>query len=260
MVLAQNVLKKAHKSVHGVMENETGIVKSMLQVMCGMIADAAQTGDGVEDALVTVQNFMLDRATQERRANPVDAVMFAAVADECSEALAELANPQPVAEPVFVPTLQTFDASTDYNALYGAYERNMSTACPFCQYDCTTGGGVEFNGNEVTQDVSCSNCLSVWTDVFTLSRIENAFVPTPFTPEQEARIEVELHCIMEILSTPPRMDMLCALRAAFAEYEISKVAAIFTFIAHHELPPNALLRKMVKYMNLEPVLVRLLAL
>ena len=41
--------------------------------------------------------------------------------------------------------------------------------CPVCRSgDALEGGGVEIDDGEATQEVTCSNCCSTWTDVYNL--------------------------------------------------------------------------------------------
>jgi len=52
------------------------------------------------------------------------------------------------------------------------YIKHAFATCPFCGSQDIVGGSVEIDGNSASQDVSCSNCISEWRDVFTLTDIE----------------------------------------------------------------------------------------
>lgn len=53
-----------------------------------------------------------------------------------------------------------------------AYVRNGYAACPYCKNRDIVGDSLEVDGNQVVQDVSCSACERTWTDVYTLTGIE----------------------------------------------------------------------------------------
>lgn len=44
--------------------------------------------------------------------------------------------------------------------------------CPYCKQHDIQGGAVDIDGNIATQEVDCLTCGETWTDVYTLSAIE----------------------------------------------------------------------------------------
>lgn len=52
------------------------------------------------------------------------------------------------------------------------YVKRDCGRCPYCQSHDIVGDSLEVDGNQVTQGVSCSECERSWTDVYTLTGIE----------------------------------------------------------------------------------------
>lgn len=59
-----------------------------------------------------------------------------------------------------------------------AYQSSGGSTCPWCGAHDITGDNVTIEGNEALQEVSCSSCGVVWTDVYTLAAVT-------FTDEKE---------------------------------------------------------------------------
>jgi len=49
---------------------------------------------------------------------------------------------------------------------------NDSTKCPFCQSNQIEGSSVEISNNRAYQTVSCNDCDKRWSDIYTLSDVE----------------------------------------------------------------------------------------
>lgn len=49
------------------------------------------------------------------------------------------------------------------------YKEKLGNVCPQCQSHDIEGEGVDVDGNQAHQEVSCSNCFAVWVDTYTLS-------------------------------------------------------------------------------------------
>ena len=48
-----------------------------------------------------------------------------------------------------------------------------SGKCPRCKSTDITGDSIEVDGDSAWQNVSCSECNETWTDVYTLSYIDD---------------------------------------------------------------------------------------
>jgi hypothetical protein len=57
-----------------------------------------------------------------------------------------------------------------------AYQ-NAPNTCPFCGSDDITAGHMDSGDTEAWRDVQCNNkeCRMTWTEIFDLTRIDNAF-------------------------------------------------------------------------------------
>lgn len=47
--------------------------------------------------------------------------------------------------------------------------------CPFCQSENISAGHMESGDTEAWRDVNCGACHMTWTEIFDLTRIDNAF-------------------------------------------------------------------------------------
>lgn len=54
-----------------------------------------------------------------------------------------------------------------------AYIAGGGTACPFCGSIVLSGDVVEVDAGTARQDIDCTGCGVGWTDVYTLTAIEN---------------------------------------------------------------------------------------
>lgn len=52
------------------------------------------------------------------------------------------------------------------------YVKHAYGKCPYCGSRDIVGDSLEVDGNQVTQPVSCSECERSWTDVYTLTGID----------------------------------------------------------------------------------------
>lgn len=56
------------------------------------------------------------------------------------------------------------------------YADVKGTVCPVCGSDDLDGGSVDIDAGTATQEVVCLECLSSWTDVYTLTGYADVFM------------------------------------------------------------------------------------
>lgn len=57
------------------------------------------------------------------------------------------------------------------------YRDNKGLVCPFCDSkNVDTDGDFNYTEHGITMDAYCISCNMQWTEIFTLSSIENAFL------------------------------------------------------------------------------------
>ena len=54
------------------------------------------------------------------------------------------------------------------------YVKGGGYSCPYCGSDDITAGAYDWDGSGVCQVVTCGKCDKEWTDVYTLTAIEEA--------------------------------------------------------------------------------------
>lgn len=53
-------------------------------------------------------------------------------------------------------------------------EYKKDERCPVCEADGhMSGGSIDINGNQATQNIDCGMCGAYWTDVYILSQYDN---------------------------------------------------------------------------------------
>ena len=45
--------------------------------------------------------------------------------------------------------------------------------CPYCKSSNIEGAQYDYNGNQIYQDIYCLTCNKVWTDIYTLTDVED---------------------------------------------------------------------------------------
>ena len=52
------------------------------------------------------------------------------------------------------------------------YIRHKGVRCPFCHGNNLSCNSIFGDGEEATQDIKCLECGKVWTDIYTLTDVE----------------------------------------------------------------------------------------
>lgn len=57
------------------------------------------------------------------------------------------------------------------------YLSQKGVRCPYCQCEQVEGGSFDVEAGCCSQYITCLECLAEWTDIYTLSDVEESYPP-----------------------------------------------------------------------------------
>ncbi len=52
------------------------------------------------------------------------------------------------------------------------YLESYGMLCPYCGSDAIVSGAIDYGHNQIWQQVTCNDCEKEWTDIYTLTDVE----------------------------------------------------------------------------------------